>query len=491
MNKMFGRKKKSKKAQALAAHRCLYCGREVGPEDVAFCKIFTSGEPDTFKEAFLKRHFINPPDAAQRGRVWLPGEYEVTAYEGDSGLPLAARPKRQERQERWIDMQPVQPLHGDRGLSLSGDEEGPAISKHEWAVQEPVQWQDVILTNRICGHCHCSLPEGFGTDPVVRIGMLGGARCGKSTYIYKAADEMRHGFGGRLSLGEVALPAETKMQIDQLAEQNIGAAGIEKTVLEDRGMLIPGVFPAVMHILPNDDAYAPFFLVFQDIPGELMAQSHHRINDYPSLLGSDILFALVDVNQLTETERRICDDALEQANRSVLREYNISNYNDVYENVGKVKFRSLKGIVVVLTKTDLMPSEFMKNIPPSTGLKKSPAQWTQDHVGAVDESALKEIEAQARSVMQLMYAKKEGLMVGGEMPAGLLYEKTGFVPNIRKKLVKSKRDGIPFTYMAVSCRGENEGGRDALFRSNRVLDPVLRTISWLKLVPSQNKGPER
>ena len=209
-----------------------------------------------------------------------------TTEEGPDGMliPTSVRVKIEEEQS----------YHKRRGL-LDDDEQE--------AAEEEKPTTEIKLATRICPRCHLTLPKGFATEQVRTIGLVGGTRCGKTTYMTIACKYMKYMLGkmnNGMDLGKVDFIYESEKYLNDLYESQTGATGAISTPEEDTVMDRP-VFPIVAHVTPADTSYRPFYVIFRDIPGEYMKpENKDKLINSPIPDSTDLI-SLIDINSLMDT----------------------------------------------------------------------------------------------------------------------------------------------------------------------------------------------
>ena len=173
--------------------------------------------------------------------------------------------------------------------------------------EEEVQ---IVSSERLCPRCHFTLPEGFATDKVIQVGLLGGSRSGKTTYMAVVTEYLQKKMGmlnSGLEMAQVELLPECQKYQEALylgQKKPIGATATTGTgfTFDKR------VMPIVLRIKPVNTAFKPFFLVLQDIPGEYLLQKNSNLLLSSSIPKSTDLIMLVDINHFIRTAQQDGDE---------------------------------------------------------------------------------------------------------------------------------------------------------------------------------------
>lgn len=232
---------------------------------------------------------------------------------------------------------------------------------------------ELTLTEKVCPHCHCVLPENFGELETYRVAMLGGTRSGKTTYMVAAANLLKQQNG--LPSGVInscTISKESARYFDFLIkcmEYNKLAA----TVLADQ-TVIRFVFPIVMNVTTVDDTGSEreFILIVNDIPGEAMENKTFLMN-YPGLCLADAAIMLMDPmqfvtavtmkNQLARSDLEMLHNTGEAIDENDVKAHRVAqftpySFGDTLDSVKRMitdnKFTNLSCFTLVLNKLDLL-----------------------------------------------------------------------------------------------------------------------------------------
>ena len=279
---------------------CLFCGKSFPVREITFAKDIRMGAADQKDEEFekaIKGYKLFNGDVAveipyRQFFDWKEENVDTCEEVGD-GLYIPASVR--------VSMPKAKPHRAANGLM-----------NNKKAAEEQTETEEdsdtVIITTRLCPKCHMTLPKGFASERIRRVGLIGGSRCGKTTYMVVAAKYIKDVFGlagEGMNLGTVEYVPESKKYLDRLYGEHLTMAGEGGTPAENSGLMDPPVFPIAVHIRPTNHAYAPFYLVFQDIPGEYLLPEFE-----PELLNSAIplstdLISLVDINSLEYMQKDV------------------------------------------------------------------------------------------------------------------------------------------------------------------------------------------
>lgn len=329
---------------------------------------------------------------------------------------------------------------------------------------------------RVCPECHMTLIKGFDSDPVIRVGLLGGTRSGKTTYMVVASKYLEKRFAGNgdldVHLGEVRFVTESRKFVDSLYEN-----GINPTTKNDEislQMKDPPVLPVMMRITPNDQAYKPFILILQDIPGEYMdpdAETEELLA-CSGINSSTDLIMFVDSNHFVKTRQR----DLEQNADEKFGQYCGKELNDLFSNYevlgGRLNAKALKSIQIAITKLDFL-IEADKRLEAAVFSRSGDMQ----HKDAISEKRLGLVDRQIRALL----GEKEH----GGYGCGNLVERIA-------NPLKAPKDTTRLTYTAVASKyvpGNDEhfdnSGIDVHYEySLNVLEPLLNVFISHNLLPS-------
>lgn len=349
----------------------------------------------------------------------------------------------------------------DDGLSFSENDNSHALDAGEEEI--------VRTTERLCPHCHFTLPKGFADDKVFQIGLIGGSRSGKTTYMAVVTEYLQKkmwNLNSGLDLAEVELLPECKKDQEALyySQRNPLGAEADAIVGEIKGQMI---MPIIMRIRPEHEEFKPFFIAFQDIPGEyLLPENRHFLINSNIPLSNHIIF-LIDINHFIKTEQ--------QEDGSEFGAYCTQDVNDLFANIealGEViPPNQLKSIQCTLTKLDF----WIKEDP-----HLSEAQFTRNcdeaHKEAINVDRLEIVHNQLIDYLN---------SIGGSNQSGLL-------DNLLARM-HIRGETVHRAYTAIASRivpGHEEQIRQhgADYQSSlNVLEPLMNIFDWEDALPEKGQ----
>ncbi len=447
--------------------RCLFCGKSFKAKDI----VFAQNEPNAtnsnlvdkvFEDAIREYKLVEGDMAVEtpfrRFFTWTEEDIESTEMGPDGHpIPLTVRGHMlEDRKQRGK----------KRGfLAMMDDEEEN---------DQPEEQKETVLisTIRLCPHCHMTLPSGFSTEKIRRIGLVGGSRCGKTTYMLVACKYMENNlnqFSGGLNLGEVVFLPECQKYLDQMYEyQKNKKEGTPATDADD-GIKEKPVFPIIAHITPISKEYSPFFIIFQDIPGEFMRPENQDKLINSAIPQSTDLISLVDINSLTWT--RMQDN---NGQYGAYCELNVSSLFKNFSLLGSAfeKYNNLETVQLCITKLD-----YWLDADPEVGKGTVFSRdGNVEHRGSISDIRLDDISR------QVFHRLKD---TGGKDQSGLM--------EAMLRSLKLDEKTVHTAYTAVASRRipENEGmfelkGLDYSISLN-VMEPLLNIFSWGDLLPHDSE----
>ena len=296
--------------------KCLYCAREIQPDEVVFYREDPDGELDE-KYALFRTHIQQPNNKEHIGFYYTKKENkeQIEVVKEEKGYPITIR------------------VDADR--ERTEDEE---------------QTQDVIgrkwmLTRKLCPHCHCELPlESMVRDDIQHhVLMLGGSGAGKTTYIIAALRQMRESFSRNLQLGTFEICEESSPYFDSM-EKNYREGQVEATA-RDEGRMI---FPMAFHIGVTDDEgnfVKGAYVILHDFPGEGMKAPDYAANLY-ALDKMDTIIVMADVHQFYPIQIETVDGT-----RCYSDDF-MDMFNALRDNV--LPLMRVRTVVGILLKVDLI-----------------------------------------------------------------------------------------------------------------------------------------
>lgn len=334
--------------------RCLFCNAEFKAKEIVF--FVTAPEEYDFYDQKFQNHInqykgIEYMDALYRVEVdWSEDpEHNVISWD-ENGLPETVRGALK-LPEGYTTRSGSGSFGFGGSFGFSKTEETPVAENENGQI---ISESSV----RVCPECHMTLMRGFDSDHVIRIGLLGGRRSGKTTFMVVASKCLEKRFAGNgdldVHLGEVRFVPESKKFVDRCYEYGVKATTRDDTI--DLQMKDPPVFPVIMRITPNDERYAPFILMLQDIPGEYMESSveTEELLACSGINKSTDLIMFIDSNHFVETRQKNPEMNIgEQYGDYCTQELNELFGN--YEVLGRrLDVGSLKSVQISISKLDLL-----------------------------------------------------------------------------------------------------------------------------------------
>ncbi len=456
---------------------CLFCNQKFKVKDIVFQIVLSEEQADQklFDERYSEhiKHYkgIASVDRYRLSIDWTTPDVDAKVKWDENGLP------------RWVRGELKYPEECDRGGNTSFFDN--LFASHDTGNTVEQQGEKIIAESaiRVCPHCHMTIIDGFCTDEeqskmkLIRLGLLGGMRTGKTTYLVvvsKFLEEHFSGSGDRdVHLGTVKFTPECKEFIDYLYKNGIQATTVDHQ--RELGAEDPRVLPVLMRITPHDHAYSPFLLMLQDIPGEYMKD---ELKDQQMLTQSRIsestdLLMLVDSNHFVKTRQQQSEDETE--NYGAYCHENLKTLFVNYEALGEELDKNyLSSIQIALSKADFL-------VEADKRLEATMFSYSGDkeHRDAISEKRLKQVDRQVRDVL---YSSENG----GYGVGDLINEIT-----TKFKLSPEKDKSLYTAYTAVASKyvpGNLEhfdkNGEDVHVEySQNVIEPLLNVFLSHHLLP--------
>lgn len=456
---------------------CLFCGGKFKAKEIEFCVKL----PETpnfydqeFENAIKKYKGCEDMDAPYRAWIdWANDDGSNVLIWEDDLVPIRVKGPL-----RDISVSQISSLgFGLNFYDLSEDEE-----KAEEESDDDRIWRQSSM--RVCPHCHMTLPRGFILDKVIRIGLIGGPRSGKTTYMVVATkylQERLHGMGNGVGLGTITLVEECEAYIDKVYKE-----GIKPTLSKAGQEEDPRVLPLIMRITPSNKAYAPFTMILQDIPGEYMRPEpqYQEMLSSSNINESTDLIMFIDINHFIET-RQIRElnkdpDSKKYGQYCTLK---INRLFDNLENLGMcLKAQTLKSIQISLTKLD-----FWKEEDPRINYTVFGKNGDERHKNAISEKRLRLVHEQIQAALN-QFSTSTGENDGAEY---------GKLLNVMKEHLNIKDAHPESAYTAVASKtvpeheNDFQSGIDVNFaRSLNVLEPLLNIFAFHHLLPVKGNSIE-
>ena len=457
---------------------CLFCNQKFKVKDIVFQIVLSEeqADPKLFDQKYYD-HIIRYKDIAPEDRYrlsvdWTTPGVDVEVKWDENGLP------------RWVRGEVKYPEEYDQVGNTSFFDS--LFAGHDMENTVVQQGKKIIAESavRVCPHCHMTIIDGFCTDDeqskmkLIRVGLLGGMRTGKTTYLVVVSKFLEEHFSGNgdhdVHLGTVKFVPECKEFIDYLYKNGIHATTVDHQ--REAGLEDPRVLPILMRITPHDRDYSPFLLMLQDIPGEYMKD---ELKDAMMLTQSRIsestdLLMLVDSNHFVETRQKKPGGETENYG-AYCTTPEVSKLFANYEALGEELDKNyLSSIQIALSKADFL-------VEADKRLEATMFSYSGDkeHRKAISEKRLKQVDRQVRDV--LGSSEKGGFGKGD-----LINEIT-----TKLKLRPEQEKSLYTAYTAVASKyvpGNTEhfekNGEDVHVEySQNVIEPLLNVFLSHHLLP--------
>lgn len=464
----FGKKKKADPTPAPIQepeYTCLFCKKRFKASEIVFAHTLSRPDPRyndvIFDQAIKKYQAMSARDEAGRihglqsvgRRILDKNRWKVLKYEdAEHHLPkMVSGPFVKTEND-------VKAADDDLGFA-----EGNISAE---MANETLDEMEVISAERLCPYCHFTLPEGFATSKVIQVGLLGGSRSGKTTYMAVVTEYLRNKMGSLnsgLDLASVELLPECAKYQEALYLSQRDTDGASATPIID-DVQDQMIMPIVLRITPTDKTYSPFFLVFQDIPGEYLKPENERLLLNSNIRKSNELILLVDINHFIHT--------VQQDDNAEFGGYCRQDVNELFANIGSlselIPEGQLTSVQCTLTKLDFWIEEEKSRLEGARFI----TNCDSDHKAGID-----------RERLSIIHEQIEGLLanIGGQDQSGLL-----------QNLINSLNltgSNLHYGYTAVASRivpGHEDNLRDAgadYRTSLNVLEPLMNIFDWEHLLP--------
>ena len=445
---------------------CLFCGKPFRASEIEFC-IEIPATGDFYDQVFEDhiRTYKGCEDREAPYRIWIDwndNPENIIKWE-DDGIPYTVRgPLRNITNTQASDF--------GFGMSLFGvqseEEEGETESEDDKI------WRR--SSTRVCPHCHMTLPSGFASDTKLRVGLMGGPRSGKTTYMVVVAKYLQqrlHGMGNGIGLGTISMIPECEQCIDGIYENGVAPTVAVAGQEED-----PAVLPIIMRITPSDNKYKPFCLILQDIPGEYMRPEpkFREMLSSSNIKESTDLIMLIDINHFIQTRQR--REYEEKKNNEQFGEFCRQETHRLFDNMENLGMcldpKELKSVQIALTKLDFWKEEDERIAVTAFG-----QSGDNRHKGAISESRLNQVNNQVRAVL--------GQMDGPDY--------SGLINVLLEKLnMKGTTPQTAYTAIASKTVPEHDDAFEDGTKVNysltlNVLEPLLNIFAYHNVLPVQRE----
>ncbi len=469
----FGRKKREREEQLRNSqekktekeYTCLFCKKKFKASEIIFANTMLHPDPEfndgvfwqtveQYQTMVSKDKAGNTHGITPVGRRMLdPEKWEVVQWDGDAanGLPLIVRgPLLKSKSDNKTG---GDDFGFDSGFSMNTFDVGEEDEK-------PIQ-----SAERLCPRCHFTLPEGFATDKAIQVGLLGSSRSGKTTYMAVATEYLRRKLGSLnsgLELARVELLPECLKYQEALYLHQQGALGAKATAIVGE-LTDKMILPIIMRVKPLNESYPPFFLIFQDIPGEYLKPENDKYLINSNIPNSNELILLIDINHFIKTSQQEQRD---------FGGYSVQDINEIFENLETlakvIPEGQLHSVQCTLTKLDFWMEEEAARMDGAVFAKNC----DDAHREGISDERLTLVHDQISNLLN---------GIGGKDQSGLL-------DNLVKSM-KLQGTHVHKGYTAIASRivpGHEkqllEEGADYQTSLN-VLEPLMNIFEWENLLP--------
>ena len=446
--------------------KCIFCGGEFQAKEIQFC-INRKGvqNPDWYDQVYEEHLAIfKDCDLEVPYRQWLDWADDpknVLVWEENGSIPKVVSGTLRDDDEE----NNTSGFGFGAGLGF-GNFAAHQSEKEDEGDKEKEKFESSI---RVCPKCHMTLPEGFMSYPIVRVGLLGGPRSGKTTYMTVATQYMLNRFGdldNGLELGDVQIVPECEEYIEKLYRvSNEETVGLSPTTINDDGPKDPPILPIVLLVTPYESG-EPFYLIMQDIPGEYFKAENRDMLSNSGIRNSTDLIMLVDVNHFVKTRQQSSEEYGEYCRMELSRLF--GNLRYLGERMDRDKLNSIQ---ICITKIDFWAEADRKIASSGIGM---PADDL--HRGKISEDRMDKVSRTIRAALS-------------SIPN---HDYSKLIDNMQKQLGLKDGTGFKKAYSAVSSRNmqnvETEMGDEFDYsRSINVVEPILRILGWHGLLPVKTR----
>lgn len=287
--------------------------------------------------------------------------------------------------------------------------------------------EEIEASERFCPFCHILLPEGFATDRVIRIAVAGNMRSGKTSYIFTATEYM---IRNQIIKGDyrVQLMEICKEDYQRMINARKESSVMPPTYAHQNSN--PGfnylVNPIIMHIIPTDSRYQPFFLFFMDFFGVPFLSCMRRSYFSEHFKYIDHLIMMIDVHQIVKLKRSDNNDI------SIYGEYCDCDLQSIIDGLELLKYQTgdnLRSLQCIISKIDMLTWKEFENEDGTIYLKTcNKAEWPeldeglQKSIRRIIEKGLK--EQGYRDMEDLINQMKEAIDYNRELKTDYFYVAT-------------------------------------------------------------------
>lgn len=455
--------------------RCLFCGAEFQVKDIEFCVsapkdgIFYDDKYETHAKQYKGIEYMDAPY-----RAWIrwaeDAENSVLSWD-KSGIPETVRGEIV-LPEGYSDQGGTDSFGFAGFFNIGNREEESEVQSDNGEIYAE-------SSVRVCPVCHMSLIDGFDSDPVVRIGLLGGSRSGKTTFMVVASKYLKERFAGNgdldVHLAGVRFAEESKRFVDRLYKDGIMATVKDEVNLQ---MKDPPVLPVMIRVTPNNKEYRPFIVILQDIPGEYMdpdAETEELLA-CSGIKESTDLIMFIDSNHFVETRQRKRDQNIDEQYGQYCDKKLVDLFSN-YEVLGRrLNGKQLKSVQIAITKLD-----FLIEADPRLEAAVFSHSGDKEHRDAISEKRLSLVDRQVRRIL--------GTKDTGGYGSGNLIEMIANPLNVSAETARLMYTAVASKYVPGNDEHFDHSGIDVHFEySLNVLEPLLNVFLSHNLLPSQRES---
>lgn len=462
----WGKRKEAAGKKDEKKYTCLFCKKTFTKDEIVFGLTLNPYDPAYYDDIFNQqlenyqhKSYIDEKGVmyglrpVSRRMIDLKSEKTKIIASESNGLPLVVEGPLISNEQRME-------IKDDR-LSFSENENSHDLD----AGKEEI----IRTTERLCPHCHFTLPKGFADDKVIQIGLVGGSRSGKTTYMAVVTEYLQKkmwNLNSGLNLAEVELLPECKKYQEALYFSQRTPLGAEATPIV-RAITDQMIMPIIMRIRPEQAAFKPFFIVFQDIPGEYLLPENRHFLINSNIPQSNHIIFLIDINHFIKTKQ--------QKDGSEFGAYCTQDVNDLFANIealGEVlPENQLKSIQCTLTKLD-----FWKDADPHLNEAQFTKNCDEEHKEAIDINRLEIVHNQLIDYLN---------NIGGSDQSGLLDNLLARM-HIRGETVHRAYTAIASRIVPGHEDQIKEQGADYQSSLN-VLEPLMNIFEWEDALPEKGQ----
>ena len=262
-------------------HACPYCGRTVEREEILFWETVKTQYTDNVRGEFLRNHGVDVPPGNKFNRLYYKAgpnniiredDNYPTMIEDNPGSALTPEDLAKSGRAKEKD-------------SFDDDFDSDGYEEEYDRGRERRDRELRRIPKRACPHCHCELPEEFGTLKTYHVAMFGGRAAGKTAYLVNLFQQLKTQLSAS-DLGSVELAAESENFLEPMIE-DYEREGTTRATPADGGLL------PILFRYQNKGKEA--FVTIYDIAGEGTSDSAYMAN-HRGIADCETLILMVDPN---------------------------------------------------------------------------------------------------------------------------------------------------------------------------------------------------